>query len=256
MQLVSVVIPCYNHADYVGRAVYSCLRQKYLKEIVIVDDRSSDSSWNQLEQLAKEIPQIKIMSTQINSGAGGARNLGSKNITGDFICFLDADDDFLSGYFSDTIEQLNKYPHLNGIKVGMQFVDENYHPVILPGDPRYTALISSSACNLMLRRSAFEKIGGFPEDERFRGPLGGEDAAFSRAISDFLAPIGYLPEAFYRVHDRPESHLQKFMNNTRVIDSNAFEFINVLPEQQANGLLGRAIDDYLASIKEKINQQD
>jgi hypothetical protein len=130
----------------------------------------------------------------------------------------------------------------------MQFVDAAYEPLVLPGDPRYMALISSAACNVLLRRSAFERLGGFPEDERFQGPLGGEDAAFSRAVEDYLAPIGYLPEAFYRVNDLPGSNLRKFLANTQVLDANTFAFREILPEQQADGLLGRATDEYLAAV--------
>lgn len=251
MSRVSVVIPCYNHAEYIGRAVHSCLRQEHLREVIIVDDNSSDESWSELQRLARQIPVVRTFRTSANSGAGAARNLGARQAEGEFLCFLDADDDLLSGYFASTVTELDANPQFTSIKVGMQFVDPLYEPVILPGDSRYMALLASSSCNLMLRRAAFERLGGFPEDPRFRGPLGGEDAAFSRAVENNLAPIGYLPEAFYRVHDRPGSHLQKFLLNTRVVDNHVFEFLTLAPEQQADGALGRAIDEYLQKVGER-----
>lgn len=257
LNTVSVVIPCYNHADYIGRAIYSCLRQVGLKEIIVVDDGSTEVCYQRLLDFAQEIPILSVIRTAKNSGAGAARNLGTKKATGEFICFLDADDELLSGYLETAIKLMDENPQFSSIKVGMQFVDFDYEPVILPGDPRYMSLLVSSSCNIFLRKSAFEKIGGFPEDERFRGPFGGEDAAFSRAVEDYLSPIGYLPEAFYRVHDRPDSHLQKFLANTRVINAEVFEFKTIYPEQQAGGSLAQAIDEYLAGVKarvESVNQ--
>jgi glycosyltransferase involved in cell wall biosynthesis len=229
------------------------MRQVGLKEIIVVDDGSTEACYQRLLAFAQEIPILSVIKTEKNSGAGAARNFGTKKATGEFICFLDADDELLSGYLETAIRLIDENPQFSSIKVGMQFVDFDYEPVILPGDPRYMSLLVSSSCNIFLRKSAFEKIGGFPEDERFRGPFGGEDAAFSRAVEDYLSPIGYLPEAFYRVHDRPDSHLQKFLGNTRVKTTNEFEFIRVFPEQMADGALASAIDDYLTSISKRIS---
>lgn len=248
MSTVSIIIPCYNHADYIGRALYSCLRQAQVAEIIVVDDGSTVECLQRLRDFATEIPLMRLLSTPLNAGAGAARNLGARAAQGEFLCFLDADDELLAGYLEAAVHSLRANPQFSGVKVGMQFVDFDYQPVILPGDPRYMSLLVSSACNLFLRKSAFERIGGFPEDARFRGPLGGEDAAFSRAAEDYLSPIGYLPEAFYRVHDRPDSHLQTFLRNTRVVDAQVFEFLEIRPEQQAGGDLAQAIDDYLAGI--------
>lgn len=246
MSRVSVVIPCRKNADYIARAIYSCIRQEYLCEVIVVDSGADNSGRDELRRLSKDLSVIKTIPG--GGSAGSDRNCGAGMATGEFLCFLDANDDLLSGYLAAVVHELDTRTQFSGVKVGMQFVDDAYEPLVLPGDPRYMALIASSACNLVLRRSAFERLGGFPEDERFQGPLGGEDAAFSRAVEDYLAPIGYLPEAFYRVNDLPGSNLGKFLANTRVVDASAFTLLEVLPEQQADGLLGRATDNYLAVV--------
>lgn len=254
MALVSVVIPNYNNARYVGRAVYSCLRQAGPKEIVIVDDASTDDSKQVIQKLSESHSEVRCLRLEKNSGVARARNIGAAEAKGDYLCFLDADDDLLSGYFEESTKALIANSHLTAIKVGMQFVDETYNPVLLPGDPRYLALIGSSACNIFMRAKTFKYLGGFSEDLRFRGRLGGEDVAFSRALGQFMQPVGYLPEAFYRVHDRKGSHLQKFLTNTRVVDANVFEFIDISDDQKETGALGIAIDEYLKSVEERVKR--
>lgn len=251
MSRVSVVIPCRKNADYIARAIYSCFRQEFLREVIVVDNGADQSGRDELFRLSSDFSEVKIISGE--GSAGGDRNLGARMASGEFICFLDVDDDLLSGYLAAAVHLLNANPQFHGVKVGVQFVNVAYEPLILPGDPRYIALIASSACNLMLRRTAFELLGGFPEDERFHGPLGGEDAAFSTAVNDFLSPIGYLPEAFYRVNDHPGSNLEKFLANTRVVNANTFTLLEIQPEQQADGLLGRATDDYLAAVGQRLS---
>ena len=254
MSRVSVVIPCRKNADYVARAVYSCLRQEHLHEVIVVDSGVESSGRSELQRLAKDFPAIKIV---VGGGSAGSdRNHGARMATGEFLCFLDVNDDFLKGYLAAAVHELDSRPQFSGVKVGMQFVDAAYEPLVLPGDPRYMALIASSACNLLLRREAFERLGGFPEDQRFEGPLGGDDAAFSRAVEDYLAPIGYLPEAFYRVNDLPGSNLRKFLANTRVVDATVFTLREILPEQQASGLLGLATDEYLAAVGRRFSAPD
>lgn len=251
MSRVSVVIPCRKNADYIARAIYSCIRQEYLYEVIVVDSGEDTSGRDELRKLSKDFPVIRTM--RRSSSIGSDRNFGAGMANGEFLCFLDVNDDLLSGYLAAAVHELDTRTQFSGVKVGMQFVDDAYEPLVLPGDPRYMALISSSACNLVLRRSAFERLGGFPEDERFKGPLGGEDGAFSQAVQDFLAPIGYLPEAFYRVNDLPGSNLRKFLANTRVVDAKTFALREILPEQQADGLLGRATDEYLAAVGQRLS---
>jgi len=90
-ELVSVVIPCYRQAQFLGEAIESVLAQTYPHlEIVVVDDGSTDN----VGAIASRYPGVRCVREQ-NSGAAGARNAGIRNSNGDFLIFLDADDRLL-----------------------------------------------------------------------------------------------------------------------------------------------------------------
>lgn len=246
MSRVSVVIPCGSNGEYIARAIYSCFRQDLLCEVIVVDNGADRSAREALARLADEFSSVKVVSG--GGSAGMSRNRGAQLATGDFLCFLSAADDLLSGFFAAAVNELDTHQQFFGVKVGVQFVNEDYDPILLPGDPRYMAVIGSLVGNLLLRRSAFERLGGFPEAAAFYGPLGGDDLAFSKALEENLAPLGYLPEAFYRVHDHPASNLSKFLADTVVTGPLSFSIRSVLPEQEA---LGTAIENYLVAVRRR-----
>jgi succinoglycan biosynthesis protein ExoO len=93
---VSVIIPVYNNAATIGRAIASAQGQTLRDiEIVVVDDASTDQTFDVLTKLAAADPRIKVVRLPKNLGAGGARNAALANATGDWIAVLDADDWFL-----------------------------------------------------------------------------------------------------------------------------------------------------------------
>lgn len=252
MSRVTVVIACIGKADLVDMAIRSCLRQCLLREIIVVDGGASQETSLELAKLAAESNIVKVVSLESFHGAGKARNIGVNHSTGEFLCFLEPDDELLSDFLEQIVPLLDTHPEFSSIKVGIQFLDQNGLPLILPGDVRYQALMSSCSGNLIIRRTSFERLGGFSEDPRFIGRLAGEEGAFSRAVEDYLAPVGYLPEAFYRRNVRPGSPILQFLANTRVVGQDVFEFFSTLPEQEAHTILGQAIDDYLEWVRNRV----
>ena len=100
---VSVVIPVYNVKPFLARCVRSVLNQTYKDlEIILVDDGSTDGSGELCDQMASDEPQIRVVH-QKNQGLSGARNTGIREATGEYIIFLDSDDEWL---LADGIEQL------------------------------------------------------------------------------------------------------------------------------------------------------
>ncbi len=250
---VSVVIPCLGQSDLVDIAVQSCLRQSFLREIIIVADQAATESAMELDKIAAQVPEVRLFRLDKGCGEGAARNAGAAQATGDFLCFLDPYDELLSDFFAQALPLLKSRSEFSAIRVGIQILDQFGSPLILPGDPRYTFLMSSVAGNLLVRRAAFERLGGFSEDPRFDGILAGAEPAFSRAIDEFLAPVGYMPEAFYRRNVRPGSPVLQFLWNTRMVNDNVFEFLSVHPEQSADAPLAQAIDGYLKSVGYRMN---
>lgn len=93
---VSVIIPIYNGSRYIAECIKS-VQEQMLKEIEIlcVDDGSTDGSLQILRQMQEYDERIHIFE-QENQGAGSARNLALRNASGEFVCFLDADDHLMS----------------------------------------------------------------------------------------------------------------------------------------------------------------
>jgi len=91
--LVSVIMPAFNAENFIEIAVESVIAQTYSNwELFIIDDASTDATFSKAEKLAKQDSRIKILQNQKNSGTGVSRNKGIKAAQGDFIAFLDADD--------------------------------------------------------------------------------------------------------------------------------------------------------------------
>ena len=98
---ISVIIPVYNAAFFIEKAVKSALFHEEVKEILIVNDGSTDNSLVIVEHLQQMDDRIKIYhhSNKINKGRSASRNLAIKNATQPFIAFLDADDFYLENRF-------------------------------------------------------------------------------------------------------------------------------------------------------------
>ncbi len=249
MSRVSVVIPLFNDCARIERAIRSALKQAALKEIVVVDDCSADKSYSVVECLALEHEELRLFRLEQNRGPAVARNFGASLSQGEFLCFIDSDDEYLDNYFSEVIPMLDANPDVNAFKVGMEYFDPVKGYILPPYDPRYLAVVFSSACNVMMRRESFLKMGGFPDDSIFRASRGGEDAAFCSALAKYLPPLGRIDKAYYRCWSYAGSHVDKFLANTRLADTqDGFEFVLLGIDQQPNGPLEQAIEKYFKKV--------
>lgn len=90
--LVTIIVPCFNHAKYVAESIESVISQTYHNfECIVVDDGSTDNSLDIVRTIIKKDNRIRCIS-QKNSGPAAARNTGILNAKGKYIQFLDADD--------------------------------------------------------------------------------------------------------------------------------------------------------------------
>lgn len=109
---ISVVIPTYNRAHTVGRAIESILSQTIsVNEIIIVDDGSKDNIAEVMRNYTSHVnPTIKFFQLE-HAGAMHARNHGIKMATSDYICFLDSDDYWLENRIEAVYESVMEYPN-------------------------------------------------------------------------------------------------------------------------------------------------
>lgn len=92
MVKISVIVPVYNCEDYLEESIGSVLNQSFKDiEVICVDDGSTDSSLNILNNIAYNDSRLKVFS-QENQGSSSIRNYGLKNANGDYLYFFDADD--------------------------------------------------------------------------------------------------------------------------------------------------------------------
>ena len=174
---ISVVIPLYNKASEIERAVRSVVGQSLApREIIVVDDGSTDGSASIVETLIAEYPEYNIrLIRQANGGVSAARNRGIEEATGEFISLLDGDDMWLSGYIAEVCRLMTYYPDADAYSTSFYIVNKGRR-TLAPSptvegyiDPAQEALkgrypiIPSTAT---LRRSALERIGGFPQGMR------------------------------------------------------------------------------------------
>lgn len=111
----SIIIPTYNRAHSIKQAINSCLSQTFIQfEVVIVDDGSNDDT----DQIVRSVDDHRIVYiSQQNAGASIARNTGAAYARGEYLAFLDSDDEFLPGKL-EAFHQAIKSTSINSISGG------------------------------------------------------------------------------------------------------------------------------------------
>lgn len=114
---VSVIIPVYNAARFVADAVQSALQQPETAEVLLIEDGSQDGSWEVCCRMAQQHGQVRGLRHPdgTHRGTSASRNLGMQRSTSDFIAFLDADDYYLPGRFTDAARIFREHDGCDGV---------------------------------------------------------------------------------------------------------------------------------------------
>jgi len=121
MKTVSVIMPIYNAEEYLSRSLEGLAAQSLENmEYVLIDDCSSDGSYEIAGAFQKKHPeQTVLLRTERNSGPGGARNLGLSRASGEYIGFVDSDDEIVPQMFQKLYER--------AMETGADIVDSGYY---------------------------------------------------------------------------------------------------------------------------------
>lgn len=164
LPLVTVIIPVYNYANYIGATLDSVFAQTYHPiEVIVVDDGSTDNS----AEIVRGYPEVQYF-YQSNQGVSVARNVAIAAAKGEYIAFLDADDLWKPDKLSLQIAYMLENPHIGitGTKA-INFLDSNTQlPPWLKNNPTWeeeTAIIPST---IVVHKSVFSQIGVFSPDYR------------------------------------------------------------------------------------------
>ena len=112
---VSCVIPAYNAAETIERALLSVLSVHGMMDVIVVDDGSTDETASIVERVARNAPIAVHLFRQENLGSSSARNLGIEKALGEWVAFLDADDEMLANSLVSKIDLLNTCGDSNAV---------------------------------------------------------------------------------------------------------------------------------------------
>ena len=187
--LVTIGIPCFNASGTIERALESALTQTWEnKEILVVDDASTDNSPELLEKFVKKNGIVRLLRNKSNWGVGFVRKIIVENARGDFVAFFDDDDVSLPGrvaaQYEKIIDSEKKYKNKkivchvsgerhypNGYVLPLNAIGSDSRGV--PGEALVDRLLyfgkeedfffggCSPTCSMMARKSIFVGVGGF-----------------------------------------------------------------------------------------------
>ncbi|HEX5734492.1 MAG TPA: glycosyltransferase [Blastocatellia bacterium] len=166
LRLVTVVIPCYNQARYLGEAINSVNDQAYSNlEVIVVDDGSTDET----AEVAGRYSQVKCI-RQENQGLAAARNRGVEASRGEYVVFLDADDRLVRGAIEVGADSLDSHPDCAFVYGNVRLIDADGSLLLNPPGvnierDHYLELLRHnhiwSPGAVMYRRSVFDAVGHF-----------------------------------------------------------------------------------------------
>lgn len=217
----AVVIPAYNAARTIGKALDSVLAQQWpAQEIIVVDDGSSDDTAEVVGRFGSRVSYLR----QANAGPSVARNRGVAAASSEWIAFLDADDWYLPQRLRVHAECIREHPVLDFLVASFDYVKPDGEVIgqsiagtalgaalLERAGPAGIAIIdnedigrfisdqfSDTRC-LSLPRTTFMALGGFPEDLRIC-----EDVAFMLRLCarSRRAAVACQSLATYSVHDQ------------------------------------------------------
>ncbi len=203
---VSVVMPTYNQAQYIGIAIESVIAQTFQDfELIIIDNHSNDGTENVIRSFDDR--RIRYEKFHNNGVIGASRNRGIASARADLIAFLDSDDRWYDAKLATTVQAFEHTPnivaachaenkirdgHIIGVIEKSAYTGELYEKLLF-----HRNYLSPSAA--VVRSRAARELGGFSERPEF---VGVEDYDFWIRIAK-IGPIALLPDILgeYRLHE-------------------------------------------------------
>lgn len=204
--LISIIIPCFNDADYIEQSIQSALDQTYKnKEIIVVDDGSNEKTKAVLKRLEAK---IDFLITQENKGVSAARNRGIEASKGEYILVLDSDDYFESTFCEKAVKILNKKTNIKLVTCFARwFWSDQGYQIYKPegGEVKNFLLTNAAIGNSIFRKFDFIKNGSYDEEML----TGYEDWEFYLRLLKSGGIAEVIPEVLFNYRIKKNSRNKK-----------------------------------------------
>lgn len=263
----SIIIPCYNVEKYVEHCVEKLQWQSYRDmEIILIDDGSTDDTFALCQKMEQIYGNVAVITHNYerqeatrNRGLEATRNRGLEAASGEWIYFLDADDELQDNALQKVKESFECDPEIDMVLTGLAFIYEDARPerpvlARLPAGVYSAADIARSALD-RIPWSVMSCVGSkvyrreFIERNNMRFDIQykfNEDGAFAIQAFWKARKIMYLPEPIYRYRQRRGSIMHSYRENAfvslnRVLNLQAAYFVNygVFTQKETYVLRGR-----------------
>ncbi|MCK9224719.1 MAG: glycosyltransferase family 2 protein [Candidatus Muirbacterium halophilum] len=271
MNRVSIIIPCYNHAEYLEETIISAFHQTYKNiEIIVVNDGSDYENEKKIRGIEKKFSSVTFYHIN-NSGLSNARNYGIEKSTGRYIFPLDSDDLIHETFIEKAVDIMGKYNDVGIVYANFRYFGASEEERICNVFTESSLIMNNyiSACS-MFRKKDWELCGGYKSNMEY----GMEDWDLWVSIAELGKKAYKINEIlfFYRKKDKSmitemnsnlykrifmnmqliinNKHVYKNMyNNSRVYKDfkNLLSFITV--ETESNN--GKKIDNYFFDYERK-----
>lgn len=157
--LISIIIPVYNVAPYVERCLQSVINQTYKDlEVLIIDDCGTDNSMEIVERLLLSFPfPFRMLRHEHNRGLSAARNTGIAAATGEYLYFMDSDDELTSNCIEALVKEVRKHPEVELVQGCMRPI-----PYGKQYDLSRYKNISYKEDNIWIRKEFYRTSQAFP----------------------------------------------------------------------------------------------
>lgn len=202
LKKISVIVPCFNQAQYLEEALQSVLNQTYTNwECIIVNDGSSDDTEYKTKEWCLKDNRFKYLYKE-NGGLSSARNFGIQHASGDYILTLDADDKYDATFIEKGSEILNNNQEIGVVSSWIsRFKGTKEICVIKPIGKTIEDFLFQNAANgtSLFRKKCWEAVGGYDETMK----MGYEDWEFYIRVCANGWKVYVIPETlfFYRQHN-------------------------------------------------------
>lgn len=171
---VSVVLAVYNGRPYIAAALDGLLAQTYRDfEVIVVDDASTDGTWECLSAYAVRDPRFRLLRNERNRGVAHSRNRALAEARGRLIACHDADDVSHPERLARQVSLLESQPGIGMVGTAPEFIDSAGQPLpndnfpVLTGDPELQRQLLVANCfvagSVMLRRECLERVGRYDQ---------------------------------------------------------------------------------------------